>query len=133
MRFRPLLLITVLAATAVLTACGSSEPTPTTTAPAPAAPSVAPGSPGVLTADEVPADARAPYLAGLTEIDPGLTVNEDRAIRRATNICLDIAQGTDEATVIGNTVQRLSGGNATINEAQAAQVVELARRNICPQ
>lgn len=66
--------------------------------------------PNILTADEVPADARAAYLDGLTTIDPGLTVNEDRAISRATNICLDIEQGKDEATVINNTVQRLSGG-----------------------
>ena len=34
-------------------------------------------------------------------------------------------------TVIGNTVQRLSGGNATISEEQAAQAVELARTHIC--
>jgi len=79
----------------------------------------------------VPAEDREAYLAGLTDIDPGLTVNEDRAISRATNICLDIEQGKAAATIISNTAERLSGGNATIDEAQAAEAVELARAHIC--
>ena len=71
------------------------------------------------------------YLSGLEKINPGLVANEDRAIDRATNICLDISQGKDEATVVNNAQQRLSGGNATIDNAQAAQAVELAKTNVC--
>jgi hypothetical protein len=127
------LLLPVLATAALLTAYGSSEPAPAADAPAPAASAPAPAGsmPETVDADGVPADARAAYLAGLTEIDPGLTVNEERAISRAANICLDISQGKDETTVIGNAVERLSGGNARIDEAQAAQAVELAREHIC--
>ncbi|MGH3768610.1 MAG: DUF732 domain-containing protein [Pseudonocardiaceae bacterium] len=102
----------------ILTAgCGSATPAPSR-APAPTA---APTT-----------DAQTAYLARLEQIDPGLVVNTERAIRRAENICLDIKQGKDEATVVSNTVQRLSGGNATIDKAQAAQVVELAKTHICP-
>lgn len=131
----PLLIIAALSAAALLTACGSGDTATPAAAPATAASAPAPAPAGsmpeTVDADEVPADARAAYLDGLTEIDPGLTVDEDRAINRATNICLDISQGKDEATVITNTVSRLSGGNATIDEAQAAQAVELARTHIC--
>lgn len=98
-------------------ACGSATPAP----PRVPAPTAAPNS-----------DAQAAYLARPEQIDPGLVVNTERAIRRAKNICLDIEQGKNEATVVSNAVQRLSGGNATIDKAQAAQVVELARMHICP-
>lgn len=129
---RPAQLLTGLATAALLTACGSGAPAPAATAPAPPAASSAPAaSPDILTADDVPADSRAAYLTGLTKIDPGLTVNEDRAIRRATDICVDITQGKDEGTVVSNTVSRLSGGNATINTSQAADAVALARAHIC--
>jgi hypothetical protein len=107
-----------------LAGCGAAPE-----APAPTPPSTS-GAAAVETG-EVSADARAAYLAGLTAIDPGLTGDEDRAIRRAENICSDLEAGKDGQTVIGNTVQRLSGGNATINKEQAAQVVELARTHIC--
>lgn len=124
----PLLAITLLVG------CGSSEPSPAASeAPAVPASAATPAEsgPDILAADEVPAEGRAAYLAGLTSIDSGLTLNEDRAISRATNICLDIDQGKDETTIINNTVERLSGGNATIDEDQAADVVELARTYIC--
>lgn len=100
-----------------------------TTAATAIAPTV--GIPTVVDADRVPAAARAAYLAGLRQIDAGLVANEDRAIRRAANICLDIAQGKDEQTVVTNTVKRLSGGNATIDASQAARAVALARQHIC--
>jgi hypothetical protein len=121
----PRLLACLGASALALAGCGAA-PEP----PASAAPSTF-GMPATVDMGEVPADARAAYLAGLTAIDPGLTGNEDRAIRRAENICADLKAGKDEQTVIGNTVQRLSGGNATINEEQAAQAVELARTHIC--
>lgn len=117
---------------ALLAGCGSSEPTPADV-PAATASVTAPAEdrPDILTDVEVSAEDRASYLAGLRDIDPGLTSNEDRAIRRVTNICLDVEQGKDETTIINNTVERLSGGSATINETQAAEVVELARTHIC--
>lgn len=89
------------------------------------------GHVGVITAADVQPAWRAAYLAGLKKFDPGLVADEDRAITCATNICLDIAQGKDKITVVGNAVSRLSGGTVTIAEAQAAQAVELARTNIC--
>lgn len=102
--------------------CAAVAPTPES---GPVTPDVA--------VDTVLADARAAYLAALKQIDSGFVVNADRAIRRAENICLDVEQDKDESIVINNAVQRLSGGDASINAAQAAQAVELAKTHICPQ
>lgn len=116
------LLLTVVAA-ASLTACAGSTPTD------PSAPDAL--TPPVLSAEDVPPEARAAYLAGLAEIDPTLTSNEDRAIRRATSICQDIAEGKDEATVINETRERITGGEETFDDARVADVVELAREHVC--
>ncbi|MGI9000907.1 MAG: DUF732 domain-containing protein [Pseudonocardia sp.] len=113
MRRLALMFLTVLAA---LVACGGPSAT---------APSTAPTTKAPITADQ------AAYLDGLREINPGLVVNPDRAIRRATNICLDIEEGMTEPEVVRSTVARLSGSNATIDAPQAAQAVELAKRHIC--
>jgi hypothetical protein len=77
-----------------------------------------------------PADPNA-YLNGIAAVDPGLTVNHDRALRRGANICDDIAAGKDEPTILGNARERLSGGNATITDEQAADAVALARLHLC--
>lgn len=121
------LMIAALAGTALLlTGCGSNEPTAPTGAPAPVVPTSAPAQaapgPDILTADEVPAEGRTAYLEGLSAIDLGLTVNEDRAIGRATNICLDIERGQDETTVYRKSGWRDQSpdGRATDSSTSAA-------------
>lgn len=118
---RSLHLILTVVAAALLTACASNASPPSEVAP----------EAKVLSAEDVPPEARAAYLSGLTAIDPNLTSNEDRAIRRATSVCLDIAEGKDEATVINNTRQRISGGNESLDDAKVAEVVDLARQHVC--
>ncbi|MEU4234176.1 DUF732 domain-containing protein [Nonomuraea sp. NPDC026600] len=70
------------------------------------------------------AEQRA-YLATLKSIDPGLTVNTERVMRRAGRVCERILHGADGGTMTLEkyTVAELSGGNATISEAQAKQVI----------
>lgn len=72
------------------------------------------------------------YLRALAAIDPGLVVNEDRAISRAENTCLDIDSGKTGDVLVNNVIQRLSGGNATIDQRQARDAIELMERWICP-
>ncbi|WP_214317267.1 hypothetical protein [Nonomuraea sediminis] len=69
------------------------------------------------------------YLAKLKAIDPGLVVNTERAIRRAENICGRILDGADggKLTLEQYVVQELSGGNATIDQAQARQVIKAVK------
>ncbi|MFC4148588.1 hypothetical protein ACFO0M_20225 [Micromonospora mangrovi] len=72
------------------------------------------------------------YLAGLKKIDEGLAANEERAIRRAQNICLDVKGGEfNDKQLADRAAERLSGGDATIDSAQGAKVVALAKANIC--
>lgn len=110
-------------------ACGDEEPkkdaAPFAT---PAAPSRGPQS----TRLSIGPDAAAAYIAGLRAIDPGLVVNTERALRRGRDVCLDLEQGEFAGERLNARVAaRLSGGNATITEAQAAQAIELAKAHIC--
>src|SRR5690606_10506513 len=70
----------------------------------------------------------AAYLAALERIDPGLVANAERAIRRGRSICDRIINprgGT--MTLEEYVVAELSGGNATIDEAQARQVIRAVK------
>ncbi|GGM14179.1 hypothetical protein GCM10012279_35380 [Micromonospora yangpuensis] len=76
--------------------------------------------------------AQRAYLDALAEIDPGLVANEERAIRRAETTCGDIeAEGLSETALTKRVVERLSGGNATIDTAQAKKALALMREHIC--
>lgn len=68
------------------------------------------------------------FLAAMTAIDPGLTVNADRALSRADNICLDISQGADEATILRNAEARYEGGTVPDLSADQAQAIVSAAR-----
>ena len=102
--------------------------------PAVVASSAVPGSPSGVPASSVsgavPADVPG-YLAALRGIDPGLTVNEGRAVSRGENTCLDIRQGKPEATVVDNARQRFDGGNAPVDEAKARRIVGAVRTYLC--
>ncbi|MEV4320983.1 DUF732 domain-containing protein [Microbispora rosea] len=74
---------------------------------------------------------RDAYLAALGAIDPGLVVNEERAVRRGQNTCLDILEGKSTSTVVHNAQVRFTGGDATVSAAQARQVVK-AVKAWCP-
>lgn len=68
------------------------------------------------------------YLATLTAIEPGLTVHTARAMRRGVGVCDRILHPADGTmTVEEYTVEALSGGQATIDEEQAAKVIEAVK------
>lgn len=100
-----------------LSGCGSSAPA---TIPAPA-----PSSAAAATGQE------AVFLSQLSAIDPALAAKPDRALRRAENVCQEIAAGKEDQTLISNAQARFTGGSATVNEDQARQIVEAARSTIC--
>lgn len=70
---------------------------------------------------------RAAYLAALEEIDPGLAVHEERAIRRGRAVCDRILNPEGRGDITRYTVQALSGGDAQIDAAQARQVIKAVR------
>lgn len=70
------------------------------------------------------AGQRTTYLAALADIDPGLVVHEERAIRRGRAVCDRILNPAGRSDLTGYVVAALSGGDATINTAQAKQVIQ---------
>lgn len=70
-------------------------------------------------------------IDGLTAIDPGLTVNEERAVRRSVNVCDDIRKGKDDKTVTGNAAYRYDGGNADVDNAKAEKIVKVIKDAYC--
>lgn len=113
------MVVMVCVASLALAGCGGGSDEPATKA-SPSAESSA------LTAEQ------EAYLKGLEKIDPGLVVNEERALRRAKDICSDVERGEFSGEQLAKrAAERLSGGNATIDAGQGAKVVELAKSNVC--
>ncbi len=144
MRSRITSVAAVLAASLLSTACSSSTPAPTVTVTAPASPAptiTVTATPTAAVNAAPPTDGGAQlseedrhdlYLLTLTAIDPGLTTNADRAMRRAKDICLDIQQGKDDATLARNTELRFEGGDVPdLTPEQAQQIVDAARAYRC--
>lgn len=69
------------------------------------------------------------YLAALRRIDPGLTVNEERVMRRAERVCERILRGSGggSLSLAEYTRMELSGGNATITTAEAGRVIQAVK------
>lgn len=80
----------------------------------------------------LPQDAETAYLQELSRIDAGLTVSDSRAIGRASDTCLDITTGEITGDKLAErVVERLSGGNATIDKQQAEKAIALMRKHVC--
>lgn len=119
----------ILAALALtLTACDSSDasdkadakPTATSSAPATSSDFMRPNIAQQKT-----------LIDGLTAIDPGLTVNEERAVRRSVNVCDDIRKDKDDKTVITNAAYRYNGGDASVDNAKAEKIVKVIKDAYC--
>ncbi|QNE74027.1 hypothetical protein F0344_04900 [Streptomyces finlayi] len=68
----------------------------------------------------------------LSTIKPELAEDEQRAVNRARNVCKDVQDGKDEATVTTNAVERFSGGSAgELTEAQGAEIVKAVKSAFC--
>ncbi|MER5885354.1 hypothetical protein ABT160_16115 [Streptomyces sp. NPDC001941] len=131
----------VLAFGGILSACDGdkatstdAKPKPTTEAAKPAAkPSEAP--PKAPAANDVPspdAGQTAALVRALTAVDPGLTAKEDRAVRRAENVCSDIKAKKDPATVQKNAKLRYEGGTVpSLSDKQAADIVTAVKSSFC--
>lgn len=124
-----------LTAVLLLTLTACSTEAPDTKAPvgaAKAAPPKADPAPATSSAFLRPTPGQEKTLiAGLTAIDPGLTVKESRAISRSVGVCDDIRTGKDDATVIKNAAYRYNGGNASVNEAKGAKIVDVIKKSYC--
>jgi hypothetical protein len=104
------ILVATLGMMLVLAACGGSD----TGTPVPA-PSV-----------ENPASAPL-WLAELETINADLAEDSSRAISNGENVCLDIEQGKDSATVLKNLKARFE-----VNDAEARKILDATTKRICP-
>ncbi|WP_282793703.1 hypothetical protein [Streptomyces sp. CC224B] len=78
------------------------------------------------------AGQRAALIRALGAVDAGLVANEERAVSRARNVCLDVKQKKDAATVQANAKARFEGGTVpTLSADQTAQIVTAVRSNLC--
>jgi hypothetical protein len=117
-------ILAVLALT--LTACGSSDDQADDK---PSAKSPAPATSSAFLRPNVAQEKT--LIDGLTAIDPGLTVNEERAVRRSVGVCDDIRKGKDHDTVVGNAAYRYDGGNASVDNAKAEKIVKVIKDAYC--
>ncbi|MEV8015672.1 hypothetical protein AB0O76_04795 [Streptomyces sp. NPDC086554] len=68
----------------------------------------------------------------LSAIKPELAADEERAVRRAQNVCMDVKGGKDAATMAKNANARYSGGTAgQLTDAQGAQIVKAVKDTFC--
>lgn len=70
-------------------------------------------------------------IAALTAIDPKITTKPDRAISRSVDTCNDIRTGKDAATVNKNAAYRYTGGDVTVDDAKATQIVAAIKTAYC--
>lgn len=120
-------LLVICSALVLLAGCGGRPP-----APAPAAPPsnvasvepVAPTTPLRNGSVDPVAPVERTYLAALLhQIDPGLVDGHaDRAIDNGRNVCEDLAQGKDHATVVKNAASRF-GAAVPVDQAKAERIV----------
>ncbi|MBZ4319567.1 DUF732 domain-containing protein [Streptomyces huiliensis] len=112
-----------------------AEATPKTSASAPTAPAGDEHTTAPKTTSGIPrpdAQQTARLVAALREVHPGLVVKEERAVSRARDVCLDITQAKDPATVRGNARKRYEGGSEpTLTDDQADKIVKAVESSFC--
>lgn len=69
--------------------------------------------------------AESSYVGQLSGIDPGLVVNEQRAVRRGESVCYEQAHGRSGTALVEYARQEFDGGNAAVDTAKAQQIVAL--------
>ncbi|MGI8328321.1 DUF732 domain-containing protein [Actinomadura scrupuli] len=116
-------IVSTSAALLVLCGCGVQDPAAEPASPATAAVKAKPPTPTV--------DSDGDFLAALIALDAGLTLDRDRALIRAWDVCLDIKQGKDAAAVVKNAQVRFTDGHVTVNPEQAKVIVAAAKKYIC--
>ncbi|XUZ27344.1 hypothetical protein ACQVDT_21410 [Streptomyces sp. RMIT01] len=116
----------VPAAIAVLALAGcSAEDTPKAAESSSSAPAVS----SIPSPD---ADQTKALTDALSAIKPELAQDTERAVNRARNVCKDVQDGKDEATVAANANARFSGGSASqLTDAQGAEIVTAVKSSFC--
>jgi hypothetical protein len=75
---------------------------------------------------------RVMLVAALGRIDAGLVADQDRAVRRARDVCADLQAGKPAAAVQQNARARFEGGAVpSLTAAQAAQIVAAVQTSFC--
>ncbi|MBZ4324390.1 hypothetical protein [Streptomyces huiliensis] len=111
---------------------GDPEAKPKAVASAPASSAADPAASTAVSGIPRPdAGQTARLVAGLREVHPGLVVKEDRAVSRARSTCADIVQAKEPAVVLKNARLRFSGGNVSLDDAQADRVVKAVEAAFC--
>jgi hypothetical protein len=120
----------MLTAVFVLTACGSgADDKPKAEAPV-AAPSSPPAKPAAVPSPD--AAQTKTLMTALKGIKPELAAEQERAVRRAQNVCQEVKAGKDEATLATNANARFSGGTAgQLTDAQGAKIVKAVKDSFC--
>ncbi|MFG3582553.1 hypothetical protein [Streptomyces sp. NPDC047990] len=88
-------------------------------------------APAPVKFDEPNAAETKALLSKLKTINPGIVVNEERAVRRSVNTCSDIQAGKSGDLLNKNVAYRFTGGNATVDEVQAAEIVKAVKGSFC--
>ncbi|WP_405793373.1 DUF732 domain-containing protein [Streptomyces sp. NBC_01506] len=93
-------------------------------------PSAEPSKPsGIPSPDAAQTEA---LIRALRAVEPELVAEDDRAVDRARNVCLDITGGKDAATVQGNAKTRFEGGAVpSLTDDQAGDIVTAVRSSFC--
>lgn len=73
------------------------------------------------------------FLAALQTVHPGLADKPPQALNRGLNVCLDIEQRKDAATVQANARARFETPDIKLTAEDAAQIVAAARSYLCPR
>jgi hypothetical protein len=111
--------LAAVAALTLLAGCGSAS-TPAATAPA-AQTSAAPAAAG-------PSDAQlAAFVAAYRAAYPADTRKDKPITDDVRNVCLDVSQGKDAATVA-----KSAAGRFGVDATAAAAIVAMARTTVCP-
>jgi hypothetical protein len=82
-------------------------------------------------AEEATGGDEAAWISALSDIDPGLTVNHDRAVRRGARVCDRLATDGPTAATIEYARLEFDGGNASVDTATARQIVAATQQLLC--
>ena len=107
------------------------EPDKAAAADVPAAPSPAASTSSAPPPSPSPSGDVPGYLAGLKAINTRLATDQDTAVTRGRNTCLDIEQGKPRSTVVNNARQRFAG-TVAVSAAMAGKIVDVAQKYLCP-
>ncbi|MEU9319940.1 DUF732 domain-containing protein [Streptomyces sp. NPDC048295] len=77
-------------------------------------------------------EQRAALMKALRAVDEGLVVDEDRAVDLSRDVCLDMRDGKDAATVRRHAKTRFEGATVpSLTDDRAADIVAAVRSSFC--